>query len=194
MCFSNKSNKYHLKFWHFYFYFGFISPLSRCLLSSEHSDKHASFTRIHDQRKRGLLCSQPENCRISFALGVTGNDKIHCSNPLTTAENCWYCPSSHPLHVRESKIVLDSGVHELYSGFYRYWIPDVLSVDFESRIPIVSEIPDSRFLELYSGLVCRPRISDPTSTNFPDSEIRIPLHGAILETLTVLFYLSLQRY
>ena len=53
MCFSKQSNKYHLNFWHFYFYFGFISPLSRCLLSSEHSKKHASLTRIQDQRKKG---------------------------------------------------------------------------------------------------------------------------------------------
>ena len=62
-------------------------------------------------------------------------------------------------------------------GFYRYWVPDPLIVETGLRILIVSGIPDSLSCILYStAKICW--IPDSTSKSFPDSGIRIPLHGA----------------
>ena len=66
-----------------------------------------------------------------------------------------------------------------------YWILDFLTVELGFRVPIIfSRISDS----LSCTRIPKPRIShstsknfqiqNSTSKNFPDSRIRIPLHGA----------------
>ena len=85
---------------------------------------------------------------------------------------CFRSSYSQSLHVRESRAVLDSGIHAEDSGFQVLdsricqWN---LDFGFQSlvgfRIPwTVLRIPN-------------PRIPDPISIIFPDSGIRIPLHG-----------------
>ena len=94
---------------------------------------------------------------------------------------CFRSSYSHSLHVRESRAVLDSGIHAEDSGFQVLdsricqWN---LDSGFQSlvgfRIPwAVFRIPN-------------PRIPDSISIIFPDSGIRIPLHGA-----TSLFFFKL---
>ena len=75
-------------------------------------------------------------------------------------------------HLRESRTVLDSGLHALDSGFriLGTWILDSLSVKFGFPIPIVTEW-DSGFLELYSGFQI-PGFWIPEAKMF-----RIPLRG-----------------
>ena len=62
----------------------------------------------------------------------------------------WPYVSDSP-YVRESKTVLDSGFHVVDSGFQV--IPDFLSLELSFRIQTLVgfRIPDSGFLELYSG-------------------------------------------
>ena len=66
----------------------------------------------------------------------------------------------------------------------RYWIADSLSVELRFRIPIVSGIrtPKAVFQMTKPRIPDSTRevscISDSTSRNFPESGIRIPLHGA----------------
>ena len=74
---------------------------------------------------------------------------------------------------------MDSGFQLLDSSSF--------SVEFGLRIPIVCEIPDSYSCILGSKVqdstwipqVKLSKIPDSTSRNFPVSEIRIPLLGAI---------------
>ena len=74
------------------------------------------------------------------------------------------CATESP-HVRESKTVLNWILDStLWIPDSRYWIR---AEEVGFQILIVSRIPDS--------LSCIP-VS--TSQNFPDSGIRIPLHGA----------------
>ena len=94
--------------------------------------------------------------------------------------------------VRESKTVLDSGLLAVDPGFWILCQWNFLS-GFQSlvvlRIPwVISRIPEAKFpgfripqakssrtLDSTSKI---SRIQDSTSKNFPESGIRIPLHGA----------------
>ena len=81
--------------------------------------------------------------------------------------------------VRESKTVLDSGFHAV-SRDSRHWIPDSLSVESRIQIPgtgfqiswAVFRVSEPTNLDVFL-------IPDSTSKNLPDSDVWIPLYGAI---------------
>ena len=84
-----------------------------------------------------------------------------------------HCPVLS-LHVSEYKTILDSGSH--------FRIPDSslfqwnLDSRFHSLVGYLSSILDSEVLSSGFHKQKFPWIPHPTSKNFPDSGIRIPLH------------------
>ena len=107
-----------------------------------------------------------------------------CSFALTTVSITWPCFHDRFLfgshHFAPCKGIQDRfwilrcgfKVAGLYTGF------QCLSIEIGIWIPIVSGIPDS--VELYSGFHTQkfPGFRIPHAKKFPDSGIRIPLHGA----------------
>ena len=83
-------------------------------------------------------------------------------------------------HVRESRIVLDSGLHAVDSGF------QVLdSCLFLWNL-------DSRFESFIVAFrIPKPMIQDSASKIFPDSGIQMPLHVAVKEQRILLPYKTL---
>ena len=90
------------------------------------------------------------------------------------------CPFFRTL--RESKTVLDSGLHTVDSGRFQF-----LTLELGFRIPIVSGM---MWIPWMGFRIPKPRIPDSTSKNFQDSGIRIPLHGAKLLMVTVVFLVT----
>ena len=84
---------------------------------------------------------------------------------VRSTQGCATSPNVSP-HVKKSKTVLHSGFHGVDSGFQ--------VVNPNSQWNSLN----SRFQSLVGFRIPKPRIPDSTRKIFPDSGIRIPLHGA----------------
>ena len=98
----------------------------------------------------------------------------HIFNERETS-GCEAVTTRYSPHIREFKAVLDSEFLALDSGFPGAGFQS-LSLELGFWITIFSEIPDPGVV----FLIPKPGIQDSKSKRFPDSGIRIPLHGATL--------------